>query len=171
MLLKSDRIRLRAVEPEDLDLMYLVENDTSLWEGTTNTAPFSYAALRTFLADSRGDLFIDRQLRLVVESLDRLPCGFLDLQNFDPLNQRAEVGIVLLPEQQHKGYAAESLRLLADYAATHLHLHQLYAYVAEGNTASSRLFERSGYTHTATLPQWLRTPKGWQNVRLYQLTL
>ena len=29
--LKDDMIRLRAPEPEDLELMYAMENDTSLW--------------------------------------------------------------------------------------------------------------------------------------------
>ena len=30
--LENDTIRLRALEPEDLDLLYAWENDTSLWE-------------------------------------------------------------------------------------------------------------------------------------------
>ena len=30
--LNNDRIYLRAVEPEDLDIMYEMENDPSMWD-------------------------------------------------------------------------------------------------------------------------------------------
>lgn len=32
MLLSNDRVRLRALEPEDLGLLYRWENDPELWE-------------------------------------------------------------------------------------------------------------------------------------------
>ena len=34
-------IRLRAIEPEDLDLLYLIENDTRLWNVGTTNVPYS----------------------------------------------------------------------------------------------------------------------------------
>lgn len=170
-MLKSDKIRLRAVEPEDIDRMYLIENDTELWKCSDNTVPFSFNALREFIASNSNDLYADRQLRLAVETLCGDFCGFADLMNFNPKNKRAEVGIVIVPEQQHNGYATHALRLLAEYAVSHVDLHQLYAYVAEDNAASCRLFERSGFQHTAIMRDWVHVGNGWKNVRLYQLRL
>ena len=34
-------IRLRAIEPEDLDLLYQIENDSSLWDVGTTNVPYS----------------------------------------------------------------------------------------------------------------------------------
>ena len=39
-MLSDNFIRLRALEIEDLDMLYLWENDTSLWHYGNNIAPF-----------------------------------------------------------------------------------------------------------------------------------
>ena len=170
-MLKSNKIKLRAVEPEDLDLMYLIENDTELWPCGQTSVPFSHYALKQFIEESTNDFFRDRQLRLVIETTDGISVGFVDLQRYDPLHHRAEVGIVVVPEQQRQGNATESLRLLAQYVSNHLGIHQLYALVPESNTASVALFHKCGYKKTATLQDWLNTPAGWQSVIVFQLVV
>ena len=167
-MLKSSKIKLRAVEPEDLDLMYLIENDTELWRCGQATVPFSHYALKQYIAESTNDFFHDRQLRLVIETADDISVGFVDVQNYNPQHHRAEVGIVVVPEQQRKGLAAEALRLLAGYVSAHLGIHQLYALVPEGNVASEALFKKCGYKKTATLQDWLSTPTGWQSIEVFQ---
>ena len=132
-MLKNSKIRLRAVEPEDLDLMYLVENDTELWCCGQTTVPFSHYTLKQYIAESSNDIFQDRQLRLVIEKTDGVSVGFVDLQNYAPQHHRAEVGIVVVPEQQRQGIATEALHLLAKYVSTHFDIHQLYSLVPEGH--------------------------------------
>ena len=170
-MLKSSKIKLRAVEPEDLDLMYLIENDTELWHCGQASVPFSHYALKQFIAESTNDIFHDRQLRLVIEKADGVSVGFVDLQNYNPQHHRAEVGIVVVPEQQRQGLATEALRLLAHYVSSHLGIHQLYALVPEQNTASIALFQKCGYQKTATLQEWLNCPTGWQSVIVFQKSL
>ena len=170
-MLKSDKLKLRAVEPEDLDLMYLIENDSELWPCGQASVPFSHYALRQFIAESTNDFFHDRQLRLVIEKADGVSVGFVDLQRYDPLHHRAEVGIVVVPEQQRQGLASEALRLLAGYVSSHLGIHQLYALVPEGNVASAALFWKCGYAKTATLRDWLNCTDGWQAVDVFQLII
>ena len=168
-MLKGNKVRLRAVEPEDLDLMYLIENDAELWPCGHTTVPFSHFSLKQYLSENTNDLFRDRQLRLVIETLDGIGVGFLDLQNFEPMHLRAEVGIVVVMEQQHCGIATEALQLLKEYAFSFLGLKQLYAYIPDDNIASQALFSRCGYKKTATLQDWLRKPAGWQSVYVFQL--
>ena len=168
-MLSSHILKLRAVEPEDLDLMYLIENDTELWPCGQASVPFSHYALKQFIAESSNDVFRDRQLRLVIEKADGVSVGFVDLQRYDPQHHRAEVGIVVVPEQQRQGLASEALRLLAKYVSDHLGIHQLYAIVPENNTASMALFHKCGYKKTATLQDWLNTPTGWQSAAIFQL--
>ena len=168
-VLSSHILKLRAVEPEDLDLMYLIENDTELWPCGQASVPFSHYALKQFIAESSNDVFRDRQLRLVIEKADGVSVGFVDLQKYDPQHHRAEVGIVVVPEQQRQGLASEALRLLAKYVSDHLGIHQLYAIVPENNTASIALFRKCGYKKTATLQDWLNTPTGWQSASIFQL--
>ena len=170
-MLKSNKIKLRAVEPEDLDLMYVIENDTELWPCGQASVPFSHYALKQFIEESTNDFFRDRQLRLVIETADGISVGFLDLQRYDPLHHRAEVGIVVVPEHQRRGIATEALRLVAQYVSNHLGIHQLYALVPEENAPSIALFQKCGYKKTATLQDWLNTPAGWQSVGIFQKIL
>ncbi len=170
-MLKSNLIRLRAVEPEDLDLMYLMENDTEMWQNGSSNVPYSHFALRQFIQQNTNDIYRDGQLRLVVESADGTAVGFLDLQNFDARHLRAEVGIALIPEWQGRGLGTEALRLLQIYVQQHLRLYQLYAYVSMQNEAARHLFRRAGYQETAVLKDWLRAEKGWQDAAFFQLHL
>lgn len=52
---------LRAIEPEDLDLMYIIENDPKLTQYSSTTVPLSRYALKQYIAESSGDLYRDSQ--------------------------------------------------------------------------------------------------------------
>lgn len=170
-MLNSERIILRAVEPEDLDTMYLVENDTRLWPDGLATVPFSAHALRQFLATTHNDIYRDGQLRLCIEGSDGVTKGFVDLQDFQPRHLRAEVGIVLFPEWQGQGIATDALRLLCEYARLHLALHQLYAFVAEDNERAQTLFRRAGFSAAAQLTDWLRRGNSFTDALFFQKVL
>ena len=136
-MLSSKRIMLRAAEPEDLDLMYLVENDTSLWASGNANVPYSRFALRQFIEQTSNDINTDGQVRLVVAlSENRNAIGFVDLQNYNLRYRRAEVGIVIMPEWQRQGIGEEVLGILAKYASKDLYIHQLFALVSVTNIAA-----------------------------------
>ena len=61
-------MRLRAIEPEDLDLLYQIENDQSLWKVGTTNVPYSRYTLHDYIASSSDDIYADRQVRMIVEN-------------------------------------------------------------------------------------------------------
>ena len=109
MMLRGKRVSLRAVEPEDLDLMYRIENDTEIWKYGTANVPYSRYALRRYIEETTCDIFVDGRLRLVIVDASGISLGFIDLQNLDARNKRAEVGIALLAEWQGKHYGTEAM--------------------------------------------------------------
>ncbi len=165
------RVTLRAMEPEDLYLLYRIENDNSLWNVGITNVPYSRYILRDFIASSTGDIYKDGQVRLIIENSEREVVGIADLVNFDARNCRAEVGIVIECQHRRKGYAAEALSLMADYSRKVLHLHQLYAIVSKDNLASIALFSKAGYHVTAEMKDWLYTGKEYISAQLLQMTL
>ena len=64
--LMNERIYLRAVEPEDMDIMYEMENDPSMWDISNFTVPYSRYVLRQYIEGSQCDVFADKQLRLMM---------------------------------------------------------------------------------------------------------
>ena len=166
--LKNDRMTLRSPEPEDLELMYAMENDTTLWSVGSATLPYSRYTLRTYLEQSRQDLFSERQARFVIDLADGEAAGMIDLAEYDPLNSRAEVCIGLLGRHRGKGIATEAIQLLCQYAFKKLHIHQLYAYVPQWNNESIVLFEKNGFEKNALLRHWQRNENGYNDVFLMQ---
>lgn len=179
MLLKDDRIRLRAMEPEDGKAMYRWENDATLWRLGDTTRPFSRAALEEFVAQAAQDIYQARQLRLMIELLDEEyssagPVGCVDLFDFDPLHRRAGVGILIYePEMRRRGYGTAALRLLVAYAFGYLDMRQLWADVPLSNAASLRLFGRVGFRANGVRQAWVPTAdgtgSGYEDVRFFQL--
>ena len=172
-LLASRTLRLRALEPEDLDLLNRVENDTDLWPFGVTNVPYSKFVLKRYLTETRYDLFADGQLRLIMERLgdSRVPVGMVDLMNFDPRHLRAEVGIVVLPEFRHQGVGTETIHLLESYCRSLFNLHQLYAIVASDNEPALSLFRSAGFGGEMKLPEWLARDGGFLDAVFLQKIL
>ena len=75
------KVNLRAMEPEDLDLLYRIENDHELWSLGSTNVPYSRYALHEYMANSTGDIYTDKQVRLIIENEDRVTVGLADLTN------------------------------------------------------------------------------------------
>ena len=84
-----------------------------------------------------------------------LPYGCVDLYNYDPLNHRAAVGIMVANEYRRQGYALAMLHELDFMAKNTFKLHQIYADIAAPNTASLALFHKAGYTQCGYFKEWL----------------
>ncbi len=167
--LNNETIFLRAVEPEDLDLMYDLENDPEMWFVSSFVEPYSRKALWEYIEESSNDVFADKQLRLMIVLREtNATVGTIDLDNFDPRHSRAGVGIALHRDARGRGIAAQALTLLEEYAFRFLRIHQLYAYIPLGNAASLKLFETSGFRQTAVLEDWIALQEGYGHVAIFQ---
>ena len=164
MLLRSEKTYLRALEPTDLDFLYTLENDTSVWHVGNTLTPYSRFVLKAYLENATLDIYTVKQLRLVICNQKEEAAGAIDLFDFDPLHRRAGVGIVVAPAYRGKGHAAEALQILLTYCQSTLQLHQLYCTVTATNLTSLHLFQKAGFREIGIRKDWLQTPDGWQDV-------
>lgn len=168
-LLENREIRLRALEPEDLEWVYRWENNPDLWRVGATVAPFSRYVLKEYIAASHRDIFDLKQLRLMVELRSAgVAAGLADLFDFDPHHRRAAVGILVDPAYRGGGIATGAVELLTEYAFSFLRMHQLYAHVPAGNEASKALFTRCGFVVTGVLSDWLAVADGYEDVLVMQ---
>lgn len=159
-LLSREGVTLRAPEPEDLEVMFRLENLTDAWHASNITGPYSRFHLKAYLENTQNDLFTDRQLRLMVMLADGQVVGEIDLFAFEPMHRRAEVGILIDPDFQRQGIGRTALSILCDYSFHYLGIHQLYAYVAVDNRPSRALFASCGFTEAALLHDWVHSAGG-----------
>lgn len=170
-MLTGKTIILRALEPGDLDVLYVWENDMENWLVSGTLAPFSRSVLAQYLETAQLDIFVNKQFRFLIERIeDSKPIGCIDLFDFDPANKRAGVGILIGDQQERsKGYASEALSLLEKYAFDVLDLHQLYCNITVDNAASLKLFERHQFKIAGQKKDWIYNKGQWIDEYLLQL--
>lgn len=168
--LLGKNIKLRALEKEDLNFLYQIENNESFWQVSNTQTPFSKYMLKLYLENAHLDIYQAKQLRLIIEeNSTNLQVGMIDLFDFNPKHKRAGIGILIHPDFQEKGYAFEALSLLINYTFTHLDLHQLYANITDDNNKSISLFEKNNFVKTGIKKDWIFTNNNYKNEILYQL--
>jgi len=164
-------VKLRAMEPEDLDTLYSIENDQQLWTVGVTSVPYSRYVLHDYIANTKNDIYVDGQVRFMIENEGGEVVGVADLMNFDPKNNKAEMGIVIMNKHRQQGYAAATISRMANYALSVLHLHQLYVIIASSNTSALELFRKAGYKETVNLQEWLFDGKKYEDALVLQTFL
>ena len=163
-------IRLRALEPEDLELLYKWENNTSNWTISNTIKPFSKFTLKRYVDVSHKSIYEIGQLRLMIDYLpDNVSIGSIDIFDFDPYHLRAGLGILIADEKyRRKGLAFMSLTCIIDYCFRTLQLHQLYCNIAADNLESIQLFGKLGFTRAGIKKEWIKTPEGYIDEHIFQ---
>lgn len=170
MTLKGENIFLRALEPEDLDFLYEIENDEAIWEVSHTQTPYSKWVLKQYLENAHQDIFEAKQLRLVIVSKStHEKVGLIDLFDFDAKNSRAGIGIIISSTFRNQGIGKETLQLITNYAFTHLNLHQLFANITTNNEASLLLFSNFGFQKIGTKKDWNKINGTFVDEVLFQL--
>ena len=170
LTLQGKNIKLRALEPEDLEFIYEIENNEDLWELSSTQTPYSKFLIKQYLENAHLDIFEVKQLRLVIEDFQQKSLGLIDIFDFEPQHHRAAIGILIAEnENRQKGIGSEALQLLCKYAFTHLKMHQVYAGVFEENIVSQKLFQQQGFVKTGEKKDWNLVNGKYKTEYLYQL--
>jgi len=169
--MKYKNIKLRALEPEDLELLYEWENNNSYWAISNTVSPFSRYTLKRYIENSHKNIYETGQLRLMIDHVeDKITIGTIDVFEFDPFHKRAGIGILIANESyRRKGYASMALTCLIKYCFKTLQLHQLYCNILANNFVSMDLFKKHGFVQTGIKKEWIQTDNGYVDVFIFQL--
>ena len=169
--LKGDNIYIRALEPNDLEFVYAIENDQSIWEVSNTHTPYSRFLVKQYLENAQQDIYEAKQLRLAIcQDQDFPALGLIDLFDFDPKNNRAGVGIVIQNKDNRKqNIGSEALKLVIEYAFCNLNLHQLYANIGTENEASTALFTKFGFEIIGVKKDWTFVNGVYKDEAIFQL--
>ena len=170
-MLKNANIWLRALEVEDIELLYKWENDQTLWHLSNTSKPFSKYVLEQYILNSHLDIYEFKQLRLMIvlkNKKSETAVGCIDLFDFDPTNLRAGVGLFIDETYRNKNIGSKALNILKDYCSASLKLNQLYCSITTDNKASIIVFEKQGFICTGKRIKWIRKGKKWLDELFYQ---
>lgn len=165
--LENEKIRLRALEPEDLEFLYKWENNSKFWQEGNNMNPYSKYTLKCYIENSQS-IYEQKQLRLMIEEKEfSQTVGCVDLFDFDTHNLKVGIGILVDEEFSNNGFATQAINLTCEYIFNLLHLHQVYCHIASNNYASIKVFEKSGFKKKGILTDWLLIENRFTDTYIY----
>ena len=85
-------IKLRALEPEDIDVLYSIENNKELWKYSNRNEPYSKYTLKKYIEIQNQEISESKQKRFVLSNNDKIVFGFID---FFTNSKASEFGIGL----------------------------------------------------------------------------
>lgn len=168
-----------ALHTEQLYFRTMVESDWSLFlrlHSEPRTMQFVFGEITEEQIRKGFDhrlpvwtLQSDHWLCLVV--IDKASKQELGVSGFRILSPgHAEVGTLLLPEFQGKGFGTESRKAIIDYAAA-IGLDSLESTVTDGNIASCKVLEKCGFVFDRRVPHSYQIGDQWFDDLIYQLRL
>lgn len=166
MCIQETSLKLRAMEPEDVDFVLECESDPESARWSDYRAPFSRNQLLTYALTYDADPFRSEQIRLIVSNLDSLQIGIVDLYEISEKDSRAFIGITLHPSQRQKGLALPVIEAVLDYAIHYMGLRTLAAKVSTENSIALHIFEKAGFRKIALLPSWHRLGRDFHDFHL-----
>jgi len=154
--LTNDRYILRAIEPEDIEAMFKIDNNTCDWGDTSVLTPVSRHSLELFVLTADPDPYRSGQIRMIgAERESDEPVGIVDLFDISGTDRHAKIGIAVDPDRRRQGVATSLLHLALNYCRDILNLESVCAEVMTDNVASVKIFEKVGFRHCGELPRWI----------------
>ncbi|MGE5595861.1 MAG: GNAT family N-acetyltransferase [Hyphomicrobiales bacterium] len=147
-------VRLRAIEPGDWEVFQAWDADTDAnRHGWRVHFPRSAGATRAWAEQEsrkeRSDA--DDTFRFVVETLDGVPVGSLNVHDADRLNGTFEYGINIAREHWAHGYAADAIIVVLRYFFRERRYQKANATVYAFNERSLALHRKLGFVEEGRL--------------------
>ncbi|MBK6683237.1 MAG: GNAT family N-acetyltransferase [Deltaproteobacteria bacterium] len=156
---ESERLRFRALEPDDAERMAELLNDPRVRRFLDHRVfPLTTAAERTFLEGLGAGTGpkTDVIFGVTLPNDDAL-IGASGLHHIHPVSRMAEWGLLVEPDHWGYGYGQEIGVRMLRYAFEDLNLNRVYLRVNVGHPAGVRAYEAAGFIKEGLLRQttWL----------------
>lgn len=162
-----NHLKLRAVEPEDVDRLFRWENDPENWLTSCNLAPMSRFQVWEYVKSYDSNPFFTNQLLLII-SVAEEPVGYVELYDLSARHSRGMLGIYIAPDRRGSGYGSKAIEMLLRYSRDSLGLRLLGAETAADNPSAVGLFQKAGFSLTGRRPGWYRRGNSAVDALLFQ---
>lgn len=167
--IQTARLRLRQIQPEDADMLYIWMSDPEVCQYERWQPHPSPAFSRGYIMEVFGGYRSDRMYQWGIELKGRL-IGSASIVNVDDLDQKATLGYCLARAYWSNGYATEAVKAVLDYMFNEIGLNRIEASHAVNNIASGRVLEKAGMLLEGQAKDYYFSNAGFQDSRLFGIT-
>ncbi|GAA2488035.1 GNAT family N-acetyltransferase [Winogradskya humida] len=167
--LSGDGVMLREWRDDDLDELVDLLDEPAIARWTPMPSPFDVEAGVAYLKRAKQGRTSGRRIQLAITVDGGKPLGEVLLFGVDGGLREAELGYLVGAAHRRRGLAASSLSLLSTYARSTLKLSRLVLRIDPGNTASTAVARRCGYSLTGEPPILQEGPYGPSSLDTWEL--
>jgi RimJ/RimL family protein N-acetyltransferase len=169
-IFEGQRVRLRAVEPSDIDVYRLWAHDSEAARAE-DAIPFpaGEAEVRGWV-EREAARREDEMFFFVIETLDKQVVGRINSHSVEPRQGTFMFALVILEEHRRKGYAAEAIWLLLRYYFEERRYQKCTSMVYAFNEPSIRLHERLGFQLEGRIRQMVYTRGAHHDLLMFGIT-
>jgi diamine N-acetyltransferase len=154
-MLYGKRIRLRAIEKEDLPIFVMWLNDPEVRRNLQLFQPMSLAQEEEWFKGTLQLPVEEQPLMIEIKIAEEWQpvgnVGYLKIRNAD---RAVEIGIVIGEKKfWGQGYGTEAIRLMLRHGFQELNLNRIYLRVYETNLRGIRSYEKAGFKLEGRLRQ------------------
>jgi [ribosomal protein S5]-alanine N-acetyltransferase len=148
--LKSDRLLLRQITPEDVNEVYALRSNAEIMKYiprplvTSNEEALEHIKMIQAKIENNEGI----NWAITIKGNPKL-IGIIGHYRMRWEHFRSEIGYMLLPEYHGKGITTEAIQLMVDYGFNQMNMHSLEGIIDPSNTASARVLEKNGFVKEA----------------------
>jgi RimJ/RimL family protein N-acetyltransferase len=151
-MLEGKLVRLRPMEPEDVDRYYEWINDEEVKEFLSSRYYFSRAAEAEWLKEHVSSPLSFTNLSFAMDTLDGRHIGSIGLGDASPHHRRAELGIAIGDKEfWSRGYGTDAICTLLRFAFDEINLHRVHLKVDERNMRAIACYRKCGFVEEGHL--------------------
>jgi RimJ/RimL family protein N-acetyltransferase len=169
--LRGERIALDVLREDDLEPLYALQSDPGVCRYLLYEAR-SREKVVEVLARDAGATHLEETgdyLQPAIRDEQGRFAGTMYFHLTSLADRTAEIGWILSPAAQGKGYATEAARLLIDLAFGELDLHRVYAELDPRNAASVAICRRLGMRPEAHILEHMWLKGEWTDTGTYAI--
>jgi RimJ/RimL family protein N-acetyltransferase len=142
-MLQGERVRLRALEPTDVDAIWTWHHDHEFHVLDGWIYPSSRKQLADLVDRVTAPRFTDVWLGIETETATLI--GYTTLKRARPEHRSAEFGIAIERGHWDAGYGTDATRTILRFAFTQMGLHRVELDVLDTNARAQRVYEKVGF--------------------------
>ena len=152
-MLEGKLVRLRAIDPGDVERDYAWVNDREVTRFVAIRYPMSRLDEERWLGDSPSNSFANG-VRLAIETKDGVHIGNLDLHQPHPEHRRAGLGIMIGDKAYwSNGYGTDAVVTLLRFGFHEMNLNRVFLHVFEFNERAIACYKKCGFQVEGRLRQ------------------
>ena len=167
-MIEGKLVRLRALEPADVERAYTWVNDREVTAYLMLRYPMSRAQEEKYLseASSEGSSFPD--VRLAIETKDGVHIGMCGLHRARPEDRGAELGIMIGDKSfWSNGYGTDTMQTLVRFAFEQMNLHKVALGVFEFNERAQACYRKCGFVEEGRFrEEYFQDGRYWDVIRM-----